>query len=179
MLGDGLIQVRPVASNSSPRFQPSHLIDLQIDGQLSLGVEHAGPARRRSCRAARRSGASRRTIPCPRRASGRRRRRRRSDWAGRARRTACSCSAGGLHGLAHRGDVRVEPRADVLDVEHERVDVAELLAGGPPRCAVEAVDRQAGRRVAAVADPSRSSLPAMPCSGLNRATSRTPCGRSQ
>ena len=56
----------------------------------------------------------------------------------------------GLHRLEHRGHIRVEPAADVLDVEHDRIDVGEHLRRGSLRLAVEALHRHARLLVLAV-----------------------------
>ena len=49
-----------------------------------------------------------------------------------------------LHHVRHRRLVRVEARADVLDVDDHRVDALQHLVGRAARLAVERVDRQAG-----------------------------------
>ena len=51
---------------------------------------------------------------------------------------------GGLHRQRHRRHARVRPRADVLHVVHEHVDVAEHLGRRLPHVAVEGVHGQAG-----------------------------------
>ena len=59
---------------------------------------------------------------------------------------------GGFHRVAHGRDVGVEARANVLNVEDQRVDAREHLGGRPAGFAVQAVDGDAGIRVAAVVD---------------------------
>ena len=78
-----------------------------------------------------------------------------------------------LHHVRHRGHVGVEARADVLEVDHDRVEPLEHRRGRTPAVAVERVDRQTrpARRLAA--GTLASSMPRMPCSGLNSATSST------
>ena len=53
-----------------------------------------------------------------------------------------------LHRVAHRRDVGVEPGADVLHVEHEHVEAAELGLRRLLGLTVEAVDRDVGLRPA-------------------------------
>jgi hypothetical protein len=57
-----------------------------------------------------------------------------------------------FHRESHRRDVRVEARADVLHVEHERVEIRELFARGLSPVAVQAVNRKSARRIAIVRD---------------------------
>jgi hypothetical protein len=45
------------------------------------------------------------------------------------------------HGVAHRRDVSIETRADVLDVKHERVDIGEHCPGRSSYFSVETDDR--------------------------------------
>jgi hypothetical protein len=54
--------------------------------------------------------------------------------------------------MLQRGDVGVEARADVLDVEHQRIEPFKLLGVGPARLAIERVDRQARLLVHRVRD---------------------------
>ena len=49
-----------------------------------------------------------------------------------------------LHGIGHRRHVGVEARADVLEIDDERVDAVEHRRRRPAAVAVERVDRQAG-----------------------------------
>ena len=59
---------------------------------------------------------------------------------------------GCLHCVAQRGNIRVEPCADVLDVEHQRVDVLEARRRGLPCRTVQTPDRDTRITVLAVAD---------------------------
>ena len=88
----------------------------------------------------------------PARARSPRHSRRRADWAGRARRTAMRACGRRLHGEAHGRDVGVEARADVLHVEDEHVEVGQHVGRRLVGAAVEAVDANAGRRVAPAGD---------------------------
>ena len=56
-------------------------------------------------------------------------------------------------GSVHGGGVGVETGADVLDVEHQRIDAGQHLVARRKAIAVEAVDGQARTFVAAVFDP--------------------------
>ncbi len=49
-----------------------------------------------------------------------------------------------LHGIGHRRHVGVEPRTDVLEVDHECIDAVEHRRRRPAALPVEGVDRQAG-----------------------------------
>src|SRR4029079_18671819 len=75
----------------------------------------------------------------------------------------CAGRDGRLHGLVHGPDVGVEPGADVLNVEHDRLDVGgaievgQLGGGG----SVDVVDRHPRARVDVVA---------LRIAGLGRAT---------
>ena len=82
-----------------------------------------------------------------------------------------------LQRVHQRGEVGVVAHADVLDVEDERVDAVELLGRRAARRAVEAPDRQAGGRVAAVGhvgvhEPGRSRAPARRAPGASPAGPR-------
>ena len=82
----------------------------------------------------------------------------------------------GLHGEAHGRDVGVEAHADVLDVEHQHVDVAQHGGRRLLGCAVQAEHGHADRRHR---PPSPTRLPAStpprkPCSGARMAVSFTP-----
>ena len=175
MLGEGLIHVRPVASNSSRCGASLRRGSLPGRGPDQLAAEHpASSPTVMPCRTGRRCDNRRTTRgpassigPVTSSAADR-------DWAGRARRNGRSLLGGRLHGVAHGRDVRVESGADVLDVEHQRVEPVEHLGRGPPGLAVEAVDT-AGPwlRARLSAMLATSSLPCSPCSGLKRATSST------
>ncbi len=49
---------------------------------------------------------------------------------------------GGLQGQSHRGNVGVKTRPDVLDVEHEGIDLSKLLGGRSACLGIQAVDAQ-------------------------------------
>ena len=49
---------------------------------------------------------------------------------------------GGLHGFSHRRYIRIEPCSDVLDIEHDGVDLREHFGGGFSGLTVETVDDQ-------------------------------------
>ena len=57
-----------------------------------------------------------------------------------------------LHRVAHRRDVRVEAGSDVLNVEHEHVQVLQRLGRRRASFAVEADDLQSGRCIGGIAD---------------------------
>ena len=63
-----------------------------------------------------------------------------------------------LHQIVHRADVRVEPCADVLDVEDHHVDVAHLGHGRAERAAEERHDGDVALGVATVGHPCASIL---------------------
>ena len=64
---------------------------------------------------------------------------------------ASALAGAGLEHVQHGVHERVVARAHVLHVEDDRVEAREHLGGGDPGAAVEAVAREAGARVAAVA----------------------------
>ena len=65
-----------------------------------------------------------------------------------------------LHRVAHGRRVGIEADTHVLDVDHQRVDIAEHCIGRPQCLAIEAVNRQAGRAVAVVYDAGSIELAA-------------------
>jgi hypothetical protein len=79
-----------------------------------------------------------------------------------------------LHHVGQRRHVRVEARADVLQVDHHRVETGQRFCSGPALCAgaVQGVNRQAGLFVVRGRHVA-SRMPRMPCSGLNSAASLT------
>src|SRR4051794_25138844 len=48
-----------------------------------------------------------------------------------------------LEAIAHRGNVGVEAAADILDIEHERIEIFQLFRSRNAPNSIEAVDRQA------------------------------------
>ena len=75
--------------------------------------------------------------------------------------TGRPCLRGGDEAVRHRVDVGVDPRADVLQIDHERVEPREHLRGRLARLAVERVHRHVPPRVASRA-ATRSCSPADP-----------------
>ena len=57
---------------------------------------------------------------------------------------------GGAQAVGHRIDIGVDARADVLQVDDERLDAAQHVGGRLPRLAVQGIDRHASPRVVAV-----------------------------
>jgi hypothetical protein len=57
---------------------------------------------------------------------------------------------GFFHHEAKRGDVSVEARADVLNVENERIEVFKLFGARAARLAVKRINRQSRLLIAAV-----------------------------
>ena len=57
-----------------------------------------------------------------------------------------------FHDVAERGDVCVEARADILNIEDERVELFQVLGLRSARLAVERIDRQSGLLVLRVRD---------------------------
>ena len=143
MLGDGLIQGRPVSSNQSSRFQFLTAHDGQVGPDVVFGVEEP------------RELAKRHPVPD-----------RHREVSNKAELSLVQHGAfdlepvdgirpiqhddrnlplgGLLHGIGHRRHVGVEAGTDVLEVDHERVDAVEHRRRRPAALAVEGVDRQAG-----------------------------------
>ena len=86
-----------------------------------------------------------------------------------------------LHHIGHRRHVGVEARADVLQIDDDRVEAVEHRCGRPAACRRRA-SGSAGRSSRLFRQArSASSMPRMPCSGLKSATSLTSlasCSRS-
>src|SRR5204862_821985 len=62
------------------------------------------------------------------------------------------CLSRGLQTIAHRGDISIKAATNVLNIEHERVEVLQLFQLRRAARAVKTVNWQAGLFVHAVAD---------------------------
>ena len=72
----------------------------------------------------------------------------------------------GLQGVSHRRDVGIEARADVLDIEHERVEALQLFRRGPLAvAAIEAVDGDSTALVDAIGNVRLVQFSAQPVLG--------------
>ena len=99
---------------------------------------------------------------------------------GRSRTTIGMPAPSGAHRVQHRADVRPGPRADVLQIDDEHVEVAQRAVGrrdGRRWCRANGSTSPL-RSSIPLASCSRSSVPRMPCSGEKSRTSWTPAARA-
>ena len=143
MFGDGLIHVRFVSSNHIERRQPSILITRRSAPIFRCLLKSwANSPIVRPCRS------RDRVIRDERELVAIRDRTFDVDAADRIRTIQNKHRKLHLrrffHQVTERGNVGVETRADVLNVEHERVEIFELLGLWPARLAVQRIDWKPG-----------------------------------
>jgi hypothetical protein len=132
MLGEGITQGRPVLSAYISRRHPFILI---------LANRHTVPHGNRKL------ADERLESPCKKRPFN-------LDAANRIRPIAHdyrnAVARGGAQAVGHRVDVGVDPGADILEIDHQHVDLAQHFSSRFPRLAVERVNGDATRGILGV-----------------------------
>ena len=174
-MGEGKIQCRDAGQGSSG-CQPDMGTTSKVDVDLLLAVKEPGefadrqpvPERNRpAADEARHFGIENRPFDRP------------ADRIGPVEQDHRNAGLGTREqALLHGPDERVDPRADVLQVDHEAVEAAKHVGERPPRAGVQAVDRQIQRLVAAVRRLDHVRLLLAPQAVLRREEGRKLAGKS-